>query len=52
MKPVTIYSNNTYINNIYFTSEYKKMVQCEIIKNNKKWNDINEIIMVEERYKR
>jgi hypothetical protein len=47
--PFLIYSNNSFIN-IYVSNQYKTLLESEMI--NKTWNDIKEIVILEERYER
>lgn len=51
-KSILIYSNNTF-NNTYLSNKYEEMIDYKIINNKyKTWNDIKEIIISEDRYKR
>lgn len=48
--PLLIYSNHTFINE-YLSNKYKHRLEFEMINNDyKTWNDINKIILSEERY--
>ena len=50
--PILVYSNNTF-STIYLSNKYKEMLESEIINNYyKRWDDIKEIIILEERYER
>ena len=52
LEPILIYSNHTFINE-YLSNKYKHRLEFEMINNDyKTWNDIKEIILSEERYKR
>ena len=51
MKPIVIYSNNTF-NKLSFESKYKKIIEDEIKIFNKTLNDVNKIIKIEDRYER
>jgi len=51
MKPVVIYSNNTF-NKVSFENKYKKIVENELKILNKSWNDVNKIIKIENRIER
>ena len=51
MEPIVIYENQMFRNSI-FETKYKTIVENEIKRANKQWNDIVEIIKIEERYKR
>ena len=51
MKPVVIYSNNTF-NKLSSENKYKKIVEDEIKLYNKTWNDVSKILKIENRYKR
>jgi hypothetical protein len=51
MKPIVIYSNNTF-HKLSFENKYKKIIDNELNLYNKTWNDINKIIKVENRYER
>ena len=50
--PLLIYSNHTFINE-YLSNKYKHRLEFEMINNDyKTWNDIEKIILLEERYER
>jgi len=51
MKPIVIYSNNTF-NKLSSENKYKKIIEEEIKLFNKTWNDVSKIIKVENRYER
>ena len=51
MKPIVIYSNNTF-HKLSFENKYKKIIDYDLNLYNKTWNDINKIIKVGNRYKR
>ena len=51
MKPISIYSNNTF-NKLQFENKYKKIIEDELNILNKTWNDINKVIKIESRYER
>ena len=51
MKPIIIYSNNTF-NKINFETKYKKIIQNKLNLFNKTLNDVNKIIKIENRYER
>jgi hypothetical protein len=51
-EPITIYANNTFINAEY-SQKYNAILEFEIINHDyKTWDDINEIILCEERTER
>jgi len=50
--PTVIYANNTF-SNIYVANEYGRMIESQIINNHcKTWDDVKEIVILEERYPR
>ena len=49
MKPIMIYNNNRF-NKLFYENKYKKFIEYMIKEKNKEWNDIREIVKVEERY--
>ena len=50
--PFLIYTNNTFINT-YVSDQFKEMLEFEIINHDyKTWDDIKEIVILEERYER
>ena len=50
--PFLIYTNKSFVNE-YLSNEYKKMIEFEIINNdNKNWDNIKDIVILEERYER
>lgn len=50
--PLIIYNNHTFIN-IYVSNQYKAMLEFEMINNDyKTWNDIKDIVILEERYEK
>jgi hypothetical protein len=51
MKPIVIYSNNTF-NKLSFENKYKKIIETEIEIFNKTLNDVYKIIKIENRYER
>jgi len=51
LNPVIIYSNNSF-HDSYLAKKYKSMIEYEINYSYKKWNDIKEMIIVEERYEK
>jgi len=51
MKPIVIYSNNTF-NKLSFENKYKKTVENELKIVRKTWNDVNKIIKIEDRHER
>ena len=51
MKPILLYDKDGFINNSY-EHKYKHLVEYEITKNNKNWDDIVKIKKVERRYER
>ena len=51
MKPIVIYSNNTF-NKLSFENKYKKIIENNINIFNKTLNDVKKIIKVENRYER
>jgi hypothetical protein len=51
MKPIVIYSNNTF-NKLSSENKYKKIIEDDIKLFNKTLNDINKIIKTENRYER
>jgi hypothetical protein len=51
MKPIVIYSNNTF-SKLSYENKYKKLIDYDLNLNNKTWNDINRIIKIENRYER
>ena len=51
MKPITIYSNSTFLKD-NFENKYKKIIDDDLKLYNKTWNDINKIIKIEHRYER
>ena len=51
MKPIVIYVNNTFCKP-RFEEKYKKLIDYELIENNKEWYDVNKIIKKEDRYER
>jgi hypothetical protein len=51
MKPILIYSNNTF-NKLSFENKYKKMIEEQIKIFNKTLNDVSKIIKIENRYER
>ena len=50
-KPYLLYSNNSITDRIILY-RYEKMINRAIINDNKNWDDINEIVILEERYER
>ena len=51
-KPFIIYNNHTFTN-IDVSNKYKSMLEFEMINNEyKTWNDIKDIVILEERYER
>ena len=51
MKPIVIYSNNTF-NKLSFENKYKKLIEDEIKIFNKTLNDVKNILKIEDRYER
>ena len=51
MKPIVIYSNNTF-NKISSENKYKKIIEDDLKFFNKTLNDVNKIIKIENRYER
>lgn len=51
MKPLIIYSNNTFVK-VSFEDKYKKIIECELNIYKKTWDDVDKIIKVENRYER
>jgi len=51
MKPILIYSNNTF-NKLSFENKYKKIIEDEIKMFNKTLNDVTKILKIEDRYER
>jgi len=51
MKPIVIYSNNTF-NKLSFENKYKQIIETDIKIFNLTLNDVNKIIKVENRYER
>lgn len=51
MKPIILYGDGGFVN-IKYESKYKTLIEYEITKKNKKWEDIVKIIKVESRYER
>jgi len=51
MKPIVIYSNNTF-NKLSFENKYKKIIDTELKIFNKTLNDVYKIIKIENRYQR
>jgi len=51
MKPIVIYSNNTF-NKLSFEQKYKKIIENELKIINKTLNDVNKILKIEDRYER
>jgi len=51
MKPIIIYSNNTF-NKLSYENKYKKIIEDNINLFNKTLNDVNKIIKIENRYER
>ena len=51
MKPIVIYSNNTF-NKLSFENKYKKIIEDEIKICNKTLNDVKKILKIEDRYER
>ena len=51
MKPIIIYSNNTF-NKSSFENKYKKIIEDKLDLLNKTLNDVNKIIKIENRYER
>ncbi len=51
MKPIVIYSNNTF-NKLSFENKYKKIIEGELEIFNKTLNDVYKIIKIENRYER
>ena len=51
MKPLLIYSNNTFIK-VSFENKYKKIIENDLNIYNKTWNDVDKIIKIENRYER
>jgi hypothetical protein len=51
MKPILLYSNNGFVKTTY-ADKYKNLIEYEILKNDKNWEDIVKIIKVESRYER
>jgi len=50
--PYLIYSNHSFTN-IYVSKQYKEMLEFEIInKDYKTWDDVTEVVILEERYER
>jgi len=49
--PFLIYNNNSF-NNIYLSNKYKEIIDFQINNNNKTWDDIKEIVIIEERPER
>jgi hypothetical protein len=56
IKPIVIYSNNTFSNNTFskltFEKKYKILVHYELKICDKTWDNVNKIIKKEERYER
>ena len=51
MKPILIYSNNTFVK-LSYENKYKKLIEDDLKLYKKTWNDIKKIIKVENRYER
>jgi len=51
MKPILIYTNNTFLNPT-FEKKYKTIIEEHIVKYFQKWKNIKEIKKIEERYLR
>jgi hypothetical protein len=51
MKPIVIYSNNTF-NKLSFENKYKKIIEGDLEIFNKTLNDVYKIIKIENRYER
>jgi hypothetical protein len=51
VKPIIIYNNNCFSKSL-LEMKYKSLVETEINKYNKKWNEIIKIIKIESRYER
>lgn len=50
--PFLIYTNNSFVNE-YLSRQYKEMIEFEIINNDyKSWDDVKDIVILEERYER
>jgi hypothetical protein len=50
-QPYLVYTNNSFTN-MYVLDRYQDMVKYEIVNYNKNWDDIKEIVILEERYER
>ena len=51
MKPIVIYSNNTF-NKLSFENKYKEIIEDHIKRFNKTLNDVNKVIKIENIYER
>ena len=51
MKPIVIYSNNTF-HKVSFENKYKKIIENEIKICNKTFNDVSKVVKIERRYER
>jgi len=50
--PFLIYTNNSFVHE-YLSRQYKEMVEFEIVNNDdKSWDDVKDIVILEERYER
>ena len=51
MKPIMIYSNNSFIK-LSFENKYKKIIDDELNSLKKTWDDVTKILKIENRYER